>query len=126
MKIKSLIYCTLAAATLPVSAHARDLICVSEGYCVNDLTCNTNGAGEELMVKLLKGNQAQFGWSAEAMFTAPGIRKDDFTVYMGTARPNSIQTFVLADDLTGSMGVTTVLFDEFYNSHHRLVCRDAG
>jgi len=121
MSLKTLALATVFTA-IPLSIAAQNLVCVSAGYCVNDLTCNTNGAGEELTVKRLKGNRVEFGWSPDAVFTAKGIRKEGFTVYIGNEHAGSMQTLVLADDLTATMGVTTILLDKLYDSSHNLTC----
>ena len=109
----------MASVGLP---HARTLDCISAGYCTNALECHTDGAGEKLVVRLQKGNTASFGWDGtDVRFTAKGIRKDGFTVY-ASATQTATQTFILADDMSASMGVTTYVLDQFYNSFHALTC----
>ena len=126
---KSLIISAFAAVLQVASiqtATAKNLVCISAGYCTTALSCNTKGAGEKLNVKIMKGNRAEFGWDGtDAKFTAKGQRKKNFTVY-ATSSDTSLQTFVLADDMSASMGVTTHLLDQLYNSFHALTCREAN
>jgi len=115
----------LVAFAMPFSVNAKELRCVSAGYCTYDLTCDVNDLAETLIVKFGKGNRAEFGWDeADARFIATGVRKNDFTVY-AAGSDSATQTFVLADNMTASMSVTTHFLNELYVSFHRLTCQEA-
>lgn len=117
---------TLAAAllcSLPLAAHAqeaRSLSCQTRGFCTNEVTCTPDDA--VLLVELLPNGTATFGWEGQVSFVGVPVEKPGFTAYLSLNGERSIQTFTLAQDMSATMSVQTIIFDSLYHSIQSLTC----
>jgi len=108
-------------ALVPATVQAESLRCETAGYCTNDLECfddtstfilQDNGKGTIMM-----------GWEGDVVFPTAPVRYDGFTLYEHRGFSDSIQTFVVADDLTATFGMSTIMFEQLYTSFQALTCQ---
>lgn len=120
---------TLAAAllcTLPLAAQAqeaRTLSCQTRGFCTNDVSCSPDDA--VLLVDLMENGTALFGWEGQVRFTGIPVEKPGFTIYMALGGEVAVQQFTLASDMTATMSVQTIIFDNLYHSIQSLTCLES-
>ena len=107
-------------ALIPAAAGAQSLRCQTAGYCVNTLECFDDSS--TFILRDAKG-QVMMGWEEEVIFPTAPVRYDGFTLYEHRGFSDSIQTLVVADDLTATFSISTILFDELYTSFQALTCQ---
>jgi hypothetical protein len=104
---------------MPLAAEAQSLRCQTAGYCTNALECFDDSS--IFILRDAKGH-VLMGWQDDVVFPTAGVAYDGFTLYEHRGSPASIQTLVVAADLTATFSISTILFGSLYTSFQALVC----
>jgi len=107
-------------ALAPALVQAQSLRCQTAGYCTNELECFDDSS-----VFILNDSKGRFmmGWEEEVIFPTAPVRYDGFTVYDHRGFSDSIQTLVVADNLSATFSISLMLFDGLYTSFQALTCQ---